>query len=92
MFRAFLANIQRQVYNFQSPGYGVSAQSADTITMRLEPLLNLYTCLLKMGWRWNSNLQAVNTHPTHAITPNSIWVNPPEDGRVKLDTYTDIDS
>jgi hypothetical protein len=28
------------------------------------------------------NLHAVNTRPTHVITPNSIRAEPPEDGRV----------
>jgi hypothetical protein len=35
--------------------------------------------------RWN-NLHAVNTHPTHAITPNSICAEPPEDGWVMPET------
>jgi hypothetical protein len=42
--------------------------------------------------RWNRNLHAVNTHPTHAITPNSNCAEPPEDGRVTPETSTGIDS
>jgi hypothetical protein len=38
------------------------------------------------------NLHAVNTQPPHAITPNSICAEPPEDGRVTLETCRGIDS
>jgi hypothetical protein len=37
---------------------------------------------------WN----AVNTHPTHVVTPNSNCAEPPEDGRVTLETCRDIGS
>jgi hypothetical protein len=42
--------------------------------------------------RWNHNLHADNTHPTHAITPNSNSTEPPEDGRVTPETCRGIDS
>jgi hypothetical protein len=38
------------------------------------------------------NLHAVNTHPTHVITPNSNCAEPPEDGRVTPETCRGIDS
>jgi hypothetical protein len=38
------------------------------------------------------DLHAVNTHPTHAITPNSNCAEPPEDGRVTPETCRGIDS
>jgi hypothetical protein len=48
-----------------------------------------------VGWvltacrlRWT----AVNTHPTHAIRPNSNCAEPPEDGRVTTETCRGIDS
>jgi hypothetical protein len=34
----------------------------------------------------NRNLHALNTHPTHAITPNSNCAEPPEDWRVTPET------
>jgi hypothetical protein len=37
-------------------------------------------------------LHAVNTHLTHAVTPNSICPEPPEDGRVTPETCRGIDS
>jgi hypothetical protein len=42
--------------------------------------------------RWNPNLHAVNTHPTHVITPNSFCADPPEDGRVTPETCKGTDS
>jgi hypothetical protein len=42
--------------------------------------------------RWNHrNLHAVNTHPTHSITPNSNCAEPPADGRVTSETCRGID-
>jgi hypothetical protein len=38
------------------------------------------------------NLHAVNTHPSHAVTPNNNCAEPPEDGRVTPETYRGIDS
>jgi hypothetical protein len=48
-------------------------------------------CLLRVNastcfGRFYRNLHAVNTHPTHEITPNNICVEPPEDGRVTPET------
>jgi hypothetical protein len=39
----------------------------------------------------NRKLPAVNTHPTHVITLNCICAEPPEDGRVTLETCRGID-
>jgi hypothetical protein len=36
--------------------------------------------------RLQFNPRAVNTHPTHPVTPNSICADPPEDGRVTPET------
>jgi hypothetical protein len=38
--------------------------------------------------RLQCNRHAVNTHLTHALTPNSICAQPPEDGRVTPETCT----
>jgi hypothetical protein len=38
------------------------------------------------------NLHAVNTHPTHAITPNNNCAEPLEDGRLTPETCRGIDS
>jgi hypothetical protein len=40
----------------------------------------------------NRNLHTFNTHPTRAITPNSICAEPPEDGQVTPETCRGIDS
>jgi hypothetical protein len=37
-------------------------------------------------------LHTVKIHPTHAITPNNICAEPPEDRRVTPETCRDIDS
>jgi hypothetical protein len=37
------------------------------------------------------NLHAVNTHPTHAITPNSNCAEPREDGRLTPETCRGVD-
>jgi hypothetical protein len=54
-------------------------------------LLLLVVVLLQQQQR-NRNLHAVNTHLTHAITPNSICAEPPEDGRVTTETCRGADS
>jgi hypothetical protein len=46
---------------------------------------------LHAGCSVHRNLHAVNTHPTHVITPNSFCAEPPEDGRVTPETCRDID-
>jgi hypothetical protein len=48
--------------------------------------------LTACGLRETRNIQAVNTHPTHAITPNNNCAEPPEDGRVTPETCRGIDS
>jgi hypothetical protein len=48
----------------------------------------LTTCRLRV----HRNLHVVNTHPTHVITPNIIYTEPPEDGRVTPETCRGIDS
>jgi hypothetical protein len=50
-------------------------------------------CVLTACRLWfHRNLHADNTQPTHAVTPNSISAEPPEDGRVMPETCRGIDS
>jgi hypothetical protein len=51
----------------------------------------LFGVIVCVGCVWNRNLHAVHTHPTHALTPNSICAEPPEDGRVPPETSRCID-
>jgi hypothetical protein len=59
-------------------------------------LFGVFTCVgcgLTTCRMWfHRNLHAVNTHPMHIITPNSICAEPPEDGRVKPETCRGIES
>jgi hypothetical protein len=50
-----------------------------------------FVCLLRVN-AVNRNMHAVNTHTTHAITPNRRCAEPPEDGRVTPETCRGIDS
>jgi hypothetical protein len=38
--------------------------------------------------QFHLNLHVVNTQASHVITPNSIFAEPPEDGRVTPETCT----
>jgi hypothetical protein len=49
-------------------------------------------CVDRVQVAVNCNPHATNTHPTHAIAPNSNCAEPPEDGRVTLETCRGIDS
>jgi hypothetical protein len=47
---------------------------------------------LQVALWFHRNLRAVNTHPTHAITPHSNCAEPSEDGHVTPETCKGIDS
>jgi hypothetical protein len=57
-------------------------------SLREYSMLMLTACRLQ----FHCNLHAVNTHLTHAFTPNSICAECPEDGQVMPETCRSIDS
>jgi hypothetical protein len=68
------------------PSPGGSAQMLFGVTAGVGCVLT--TCRL----RFHCNLHAVNTHPRHAVTPNSNCAEPHEDGRVTPETCRGIGS
>jgi hypothetical protein len=68
------------------PSSGSSAQMLFGVTACVHVGCVLTACKL----RFHRNLHAVNTHPKHAITPNSICAELPEDVRVTAETCRGI--
>jgi hypothetical protein len=72
---------------------GVTRSSSGGSAQMLFGVIAYVGCVLttcRLRWK-SSNLHAVNTHPTHTITPNSNCAEHPEDGRVTPETCRGID-
>jgi hypothetical protein len=72
---------------------GVTRPSSGGSAQLLFGVIVCVGCVLAACRLWfHRNLHAVNTHPTHAITPHSNCAEPPEDGRITPETCRGINS